>query len=1126
MKTSFLSALLLVRLAWATPISPPDSPGHHPAPARVLELLSQAEAGCRRSGDLAGLVEVECLRLEPLLERFEPSCPQRMRALEEKVTSLPPGPARARFFWLQAVYAGKKRDEGSRQSFAMRALQEPELPAAWKAEWLSKMPAWDDTLVQVSWLEGQIRQLLKQDKSAPVRWYLLGAQARLAEMRAQTDVFESLLEARLLLARQEHWGREEMQANQALYRLNYPERKNWDEALSVAARLARDEWTQELFASSPSEADWRRVWGSLRRRPTPLEECRYWLNWRGRSQFADPEKQVNMRRTLVEDARRRGDIEEELRQRFTLYFSLRSAQRIAESLRELEATLQLRLDHPPVEPDWVRTDTSLGSLASLLVSELNNTDHLTRSQALCERALAERWAHFPTYQNRLLRETINQARRFGEPARLEAAVREAVQLLDSLTPNDRLDSLLSLADMVSAEEKAKLLRQAEEMVNLRLKTAAFPIARTTALEKLDGLTRSQGGSSQLGQLWLNEWERAKNAGETRAAEDAAAKVLMYYSNSRMREEFKAFALPLLSDPATGPRLRETCLRGSTLLAQGGDPLALDWVEQQQRLPGPRSTLDEVFRLVRKAEVLCEFERFQAAWDCLDQAEQQISKEKLGYPLVEISRTDVLWKWGRQQQSLDLLARLIDVQIRSEEPRFCLDMIEKAIDHLAELGQDWEGECERRLSQLENLGERGQTARNSLLRKWLIRLAQKQQWERGRSLLARYPWREGPLSQSTKQLRAYPQWSDLFPGAAAPPPAPGEQASLQQVVDELRLNQPELGQLLSLRSTNLKHLQAQLQPKDTLVTYCFQGDDFYLLALRKEGGFYRKQRLTSADFQGTTRRYLESLRSDQTSDAETSLFSMLLAPVLSEDPDQRLFLVPNGPIWQLPFGALRDAQGRALASRAQVVLMGSADLLRLADGDWHPYKLTQSLAIGAPPAADLPGAYQELGEVARALPGCQLRRGDQATLEALYQRDQHWGLLHFASHAHYRPDRPTESDIQLHDGQLKLKQLSQLSLADHALVALSVCQGGASKGQRLDEPVTLATGFSAAGADTVIANLWPVDDEVARVFFQSFYGDLASGSSPCDSFRQAQQACREKFPKARDWGGFFLMGNPG
>ena len=87
---------------------------------------------------------------------------------------------------------------------------------------------------------------------------------------------------------------------------------------------------------------------------------------------------------------------------------------------------------------------------------------------------------------------------------------------------------------------------------------------------------------------------------------------------------------------------------------------------------------------------------------------------------------------------------------------------------------------------------------------------------------------------------------------------------------------------------------------------------------------------------------------------------------------------------------------------------------------------------APPAADLPGASKELQEVSQLLPGCQLSRGDQATLKVLFQPGQRWGLLHFASHAHYRPDQPTESDIQLHDGLLQLKQLPQLAMAEHTL----------------------------------------------------------------------------------------------
>ncbi len=357
------------------------------------------------------------------------------------------------------------------------------------------------------------------------------------------------------------------------------------------------------------------------------------------------------------------------------------------------------------------------------------------------------------------------------------------------------------------------------------------------------------------------------------------------------------------------------------------------------------------------------------------------------------------------------------------------------------------------------------------------------------------------------------------------PSPKDATTVRELVDQLRLNQPRLGELLSLRSTNLKYLQERLGPKDTLVTYCSDGDQFYTIALRNKTSFFKRSQVSSRDLESLREKYLKALNSDKPSDSEASLFSTLLEPVLTEDSSQRILVVPTGTLWQLPFGALRDPKGRAAASRSDIVLLTSGDLLRLADNSWSPYRLSQPLAIGAPLAAELPGAFRELGEVAGALPNCELRRGDQATMASLYDSSRHWGLVHFASHAHYHQDRPLESDIQLHDGGLKIRQLSQLSLAEHALVTLSVCQGGDSAGQRLSEPVSLATGFSASGAETVVANLWPVEDEVARIFFGEFYRQLGRGDSPMKSFRQAQDKVRAKFPKPEDWAGFFLMGNP-
>ncbi|MFN8613231.1 MAG: CHAT domain-containing protein [Vulcanimicrobiota bacterium] len=130
------------------------------------------------------------------------------------------------------------------------------------------------------------------------------------------------------------------------------------------------------------------------------------------------------------------------------------------------------------------------------------------------------------------------------------------------------------------------------------------------------------------------------------------------------------------------------------------------------------------------------------------------------------------------------------------------------------------------------------------------------------------------------------------------------------------------------------------------------------------------------------------------------------------------------------------------------------------------------------------------------------------------------------HAKYRADRPTESEIQLCDGPLRLKQLSRMSLAEHSLVALSCCQGGTATGQSLDEPVTLATGFSAAGAETVVANLWRVDDQVACIFLLNSTASCPGDNLPARASAPPSPALVSNTPGPEIGGGFFLLGNPG
>jgi CHAT domain-containing protein len=102
----------------------------------------------------------------------------------------------------------------------------------------------------------------------------------------------------------------------------------------------------------------------------------------------------------------------------------------------------------------------------------------------------------------------------------------------------------------------------------------------------------------------------------------------------------------------------------------------------------------------------------------------------------------------------------------------------------------------------------------------------------------------------------------------------------------------------------------------------------------------------------------------------------------------------------------------------------------------------------------------------------------------------------------------------------------MDLARTNLVVLSACQtqlGAQSKG---DDIVGLNRAFIYAGASSVIASLWTVDDETTSLLMKSFYGHLKQGMSRAAALQAAQTATRKKYPHPYYWAAFVLTGDPG
>ena len=161
-------------------------------------------------------------------------------------------------------------------------------------------------------------------------------------------------------------------------------------------------------------------------------------------------------------------------------------------------------------------------------------------------------------------------------------------------------------------------------------------------------------------------------------------------------------------------------------------------------------------------------------------------------------------------------------------------------------------------------------------------------------------------------------------------------------------------------------------------------------------------------------------------------------------------------------------------------------------------------------APLPGAQAEVESIAGtfAPDAVKIVLGTAATETAYHSDAGQFRYVHFATHAVTSDGLPLYSTLILapdspagHDGFLQAFEVLRTPLrAD--LVVLSACEtalGTQDRGQGL---TGLVAAFQQAGARSVLATLWSVDEATAKVT-TGFYGALAQGRPAVAALRQAK-----------------------
>jgi CHAT domain-containing protein/Tfp pilus assembly protein PilF len=144
------------------------------------------------------------------------------------------------------------------------------------------------------------------------------------------------------------------------------------------------------------------------------------------------------------------------------------------------------------------------------------------------------------------------------------------------------------------------------------------------------------------------------------------------------------------------------------------------------------------------------------------------------------------------------------------------------------------------------------------------------------------------------------------------------------------------------------------------------------------------------------------------------------------------------------------------------------------------------------------------------------------------------LIHFATHGVVDPWRPEMSGLILslvdrrgrkQDGYLRLGDIYKLKLTAD-LVVLSSCDSALGKDLESEGIIGLPRGFLYAGAKSVIASTWKVNDDATARLMSALYTRIHRGENPGSALRGAQleMAHDERWSKPYYWAAFELQGD--
>lgn len=406
-------------------------------------------------------------------------------------------------------------------------------------------------------------------------------------------------------------------------------------------------------------------------------------------------------------------------------------------------------------------------------------------------------------------------------------------------------------------------------------------------------------------------------------------------------------------------------------------------------------------------------------------------------------------------------------------------------------------------------------------------------------------------------------------AAAQARVEASQKQYLEAVKQIQRANSSYASLIAVNPIDLVEVRKRLDAKTVLLEYFPSDNELHIFVVtRNDGPVIRRAPIKRADLAKLVMQYREALtaasepsvqdrsaggvlwKDDGSQDfkndiaplkeATVKLYDALIKPVQAEvDASETILIVPAGELYYLPFNGLgtltSDGTLRFLIETKSFAYFASADLLNAvaaaasASRSAHPG--SSLLALGNPDGS-LPAASTEVSQLGKLFSGSNVFTGKDATVSRVTTSGAKAAYLHFATHGYINSVEPKESHLLLagQPDRLSVKDLVEdnykISFASTRLVTLSACETNIGGYDPSAVYSSLSRAFSKAGAPTVVASLWSVNDVSTRETMTSFYKQLAAGQTKGEAMRRAQLATMRdpRFAHPYYWAPFVILGD--